>query len=214
MSIGFVFVVAIAIGSVVFFVRHREKAERARFLKRAGFTLMALFALLFGLFIAGETFTDPGGWEALGLVASWAIPLAVLGAITWYRPDWAIRLFAILITAVIGTSIWFAVNPEGWRSFEDRNGPIRTIIVFALTATVALLGLKRTAMAGVMLLILGIVPIAVSSLGSNLGFTSLVVATSPAVVTGILYLLSVTMTGRSVPPRSGETGSEERPKAA
>lgn len=214
MSIGFVFVVAIAIGSVVFFVRHREKVERARFLKRAGFTLMALFALLFGLFIAGETFTDPGGWEALGLVASWAIPLAVLGAITWYRPDWAIRLFAILITAVIGTSIWFAVNPEGWRSFEDRNGPIRTIIVFALTATVALLGLKRTAMAGVMLLILGIVPIAVSSLGSNLGFTSLVVATSPAVVTGILYLLSVTMTGRSVPPRSGETGSEERPKAA
>jgi hypothetical protein len=115
---------------------------------------------------------------------------------------------------VIGMSIWFAVSPEGWRSFEDRNGPIRTIAVFALAAAVAVLGLKRTAVAGVMLLVLSIVPIAVSSLGSNLGFTSLVVASSPAFVTGILYLLSAFVAGRSAPPRRAEAGPEGQPKAA
>lgn len=214
MSLGFPFVVAIAIVGVIFFLRHREKAMRALFLKRAGFALMALFTLFFGLFIVGETFTDPGGWEALGLVALWAVPLVALGAMTWYRPEWAIRLFAVLIAAVIGMSIWFAVDPVAWNSFEDRNGPIRTIIVFALSAAVALLGLKRTAVAGVMLLVLGIVPIVVSRLGSDLGFTALVVASSPAVVTGVLYLLSVAMTDRSAPPGSVELGPDERPKAA
>ncbi len=214
MSIGFPFVVVIAVLAVVFFVRHREGMKRARFLKRAGFSLMALFTLFFGAFVVGETFTDPGGWQALGLVAAWAVPLAALAAITWYRAELATRLFAVLIAAVIGMSIWFAVNPEGWRSFEDRNGPIRTIIVFALSAVVALLGLKRTAVAGVMLLVLGIVPIAVSSLGSDLGFTSLVVASSPTVVAGVLYLASAAITGRSGPARSAETGPAEQPKAA
>jgi hypothetical protein len=31
-------------------------------------------------------------------------------------------------------SIWFAVNPQAWRSFEDRHGPIRAVITFVLAA--------------------------------------------------------------------------------
>ena len=87
-------------------------------------------------------------------------------------------------------SIWFAVNPQGWRSFENLHGPIRAVITFVLVAPIALLGLKRTAAARVLLLVVGIVPLAVSSLGSLLGFASLSVVSSAPVITGIFYLVS------------------------
>jgi len=42
----------------------------ARLLRWSGFGLMALSAVLFGAFIVGETFGDPGGWTAVGLVGT------------------------------------------------------------------------------------------------------------------------------------------------
>lgn len=107
----------------------------------------------FGPFVVGETVTDPGGWEALGLVAAWAIPFVALTALAWFRPTWATWLFAVLIAGVIGVSAWFALDPDGWRAFEDRNGPVRDVATFVLAAGIALLGLKRTAVAGWMLLV-------------------------------------------------------------
>jgi hypothetical protein len=87
-----------------------------------------------------------------------------------------------LSAAVIGVSVWFALNPQAWRAFEDRHGPIRAIVAFVLVAAIAVLGLKRTAVAGVLLLVVGVVPLAVSSLGSLLGFASLsVVSAAPAI---------------------------------
>lgn len=206
MDIGLPVSVVIVILAIVFFVRQRDPGKRARILKRAGFGVSAFFSAFFGLFVVGDTFADPGGWEALGWVAVWAVPLAAMAAIAWFRPNWAIPVFAGLIVALIGVSIWFAVNPEGWRTFEDKHGPLRDIITFVVAAAVALFGLKRTAVAGVMLLVLGIVPLAVTSLGSLSGFGSLAIVTSAPVITGILYLLSVRMTGRSVPLRGAEAG--------
>ncbi len=214
MSVGFPVVVLIVVIAIVFFRRHPEPERRARTLKRAGFTIMALFTAFFGAFVIGDTFNDPGGWQAAGLVALWVAPLVALAAFTWYRPDWAISLFIVLIAVAIGMSIWFAADPHGWRAFENRNGPIRTIVVFAMSAVIALLGLKRTRVAGVMLLVLAIVPIFVSSLGSHLGFTSLAVASSPAFIAGILFLLSSAMTPGEAPPGSAEPGPLEHPKAA
>jgi hypothetical protein len=213
-NIGFGFVVVILVAGLVFFARHREPTQRARFLRRAGFSLMALFAVFFGLFLVGDTFTDPGGWKALGLVSLWAVPLAAVGAVAWYKPDLAIRLFAVLIAAVIGVSIWFALDPQGWRAFEDRNGPIRGIVVFALSAAIALLGLKRTAVAGAMLLILGVAPTVISGMGNHLGFVSMAVVGLPAFIAGVLYLLSAAMTRRSAPPGNTDAGIGERPLAA
>lgn len=211
----FVIVVAIAIAiAIVALVRQPDPVKRAPLLRRAGFTWMALFTFLFGTFVAGETFSDPGGWKAAGLVAAWAVPLAGLAALAWYRPGWATYVFAVLTAALIGVSIWFAVNPAGWRSFENQNGPIRAVVAFILVAAIALLGLKRTAAAGVLLLVAGIVPVAVSSLGSLLGFASLSVVSSAPVITGILYLVSARIAGRQAPPAQTDTGPAERPKAA
>jgi len=176
---------------------------------------MALSTFFFGAFIIGDTFTDPGGWKAAGLVAVWAVPLAGLTALSWFRPGWAIYVFAVLTAAVIGVSIWFALDPQAWRSLEDQHGPIRAVITFILAAAMALLGLKRTAVAGILLLAVGLIPVAVSSLGSFLGFASLSIVSAAPVVTGILYLVSAQLAGRrSAPPASTSTGSSEQPKAA
>ncbi|HZD70462.1 MAG TPA: hypothetical protein VFA45_16660 [Actinomycetes bacterium] len=213
MTVGFPIIVVIAILAVVLLGRQRDPVKRARILKRAGFGVMAFITAFFGLFVVGETFTDPGGWQALGWVATWAVPLAALAAVAWYRPEWAARLFAVLTAAVIGVSVWFAVNPEGWRAFEDRHGPIRAIISFVLAAAVALLGLKRTAVAGVLLLVLGVVPVVVSSLGSQLGFASLAVVSSAPFIGGVLYLCSAAVAGGSAPSGGTHARPEGRPKA-
>jgi hypothetical protein len=211
----FVVVVAIAIVlMIVAVVRQPDPVKRAVLLRRAGFGLMALSTLFFGSFIIGDTFADPGGWQAAGLVAAWAVPLAGLTALSWFRPGWAIYVFAVLTAAVIGVSIWFALNPQGWRSFEDGHGPIRAVITFVLVAAIAVLGLKRTAAAGILLLAVGLVPAAVSGLGSFLGFASLSIVGAAPVLTGVLYLISAHMAGRPAAPARVSTGPAERPKAA
>ena len=210
-----VLVVAIAIALlIVAVVRQPDPVKRAVVLRRAGFGLMALSALFFGAFLIGDTFADPGGWKAAGLVAAWAVPLAGLAALSWLRPGWALYVLAVLTAAVIGASIWFALNPEGWRSFEDQHGPVRAVIIFVLVAVIALFGLKRTAAAGVLLVAAGIIPVAVSSLGSFLGFASLSIVSAAPVITGVLYLVSAHLAGRPAPPADLGTGPVERPKAA
>jgi hypothetical protein len=210
MMLGFPLLIVLVGAGVVFFIRHGERAQRARFLRRAGFGLMACISFIIAAFVIGETFTDPGGWEALGLVCLWFVPLLGLGALAWFRPAWATWVFSGLIAVAIGASVWFAVDPEGWRRFEDRNGPIRSIGVFALSAAVTFLAVKRTRVAALMLLVLSAVPIAVSSLstmGSGLGSVSLMVVSSPAFVAGGLLLWSSLLRpDRPAPPHTGETG--------
>jgi hypothetical protein len=180
----------------------------ARLLKWAGFALMALSTLIAGIFIIGETFADPGGWKAAGLVAGWAVPLAALAAVAWYRPGWAVPVCVALTGVLIGTSIWFAVSPRG-------KGPTEAIFIFALAAAVAVLGLQRTGVAGVLLLVVGVVPFLVSSLGRGHVLSSLAVVGFVPIVTGILYLLSARIKGGQ-PASSARTntGSGELPKAA
>lgn len=111
-----ILVLAAVIGFVIVaVVRQPDPLRRAAVLTRAGLAVMALSTFFFAAFIIGETFADPGGWAAAGLVAVWAGPLAGPAALSWFRPGWATYVFAALTSAVIGMSIWFAVNPHGWR---------------------------------------------------------------------------------------------------
>ena len=175
---------------------------------------MALSTFFFGAFVIGDTFADPGGWKAAGLVAAWAVPLAGLAALSWFRPGWAVYVLTVVAAAVIGVSIWFALNPHAWRSFENRHGPIRAVLTFVLVAAIAVLGLKRTSVAGVLLLAVGVIPLAVSSLGSFLGFASLSVVSAAPVIAGILYLVSAHMAKQPAPPAHTVIDSAEQPKAA
>jgi len=170
----------------------RAATDRALFLRRAGLALMAVFTLVGAAWVAAEAFADPGGWQAAGLVAAWLLPLLLLLAASWYRAGLALVVLSVLTAAAVGVGIWFAVDPEPWRAFEDDNGPIRAIITLVLAAPVALLGWTRPRPAGVLLIVLGVVPAALAAAGTVSGLGSLTVVGIPPALTGMLYLLADT----------------------
>ncbi|MHB1430839.1 MAG: hypothetical protein ACYCVZ_01805 [Streptosporangiaceae bacterium] len=194
--------------------RQPGPARRAVVLRQAGFYVTAGLAFFFGAMLAGETFTDPGGWTAAGLVAAWAVPLAGLAALSWFRPGWAVYVLAALSATVIGVSVWIAVSPQAWRAFEDRHGPVQAVITFVVVAAIAVLGLKRTFAAGILMVAVGVIPVVVSSLGGLAGAAPLAVASTAPVITGVLYLVSAHLAKRPPPPARASTAQPERPKAA
>jgi hypothetical protein len=108
--------------------------------------------------------------------------------------------------AVVLASLWIAVDPDTWRVIEDQYGPVRAVAVFVLSAAVGVLGLNRTVIAGWLLVALGVLPIAASSLASFTGTVSLSAVSVIRLMTGILYLVSVRLGRRSAsvsPPDSG-----------
>jgi hypothetical protein len=189
--------VVIALVISFMFLRHSDRWLHARAIKRLGFGVIAVFSVLAGLFIAGEAFEEPGGTGAISLVLSWLIPLVGLAGLAWYRPSLATPIVIVLSGAVVLASLWFAVDSDAWRVVEDQYGPVRAVAVFGLSAAVGVLGLKRTAIAGWLLIALGLFPVAASSLGSFGGAVSLSAVSVIPLITGMLYLISARLDRRS-----------------
>ncbi len=211
-SVGALVFVVLLVLVVVHFARHREVALRVRFLRRVGFGVTALFTGFFGLFLAGDALSDPGGWEGVGLVGLVVVPLALLCYLAWFRSKAARWVFTALVAAVVAMSVAFAIDPSGWRAFENGHGPVRAVVIFVLAAALAVWGLRRTAGAAVMLLVVGILPILTSGAGHG-GLSSLAAASVAPVITGLLYLASAQLERRHKPP-AATAPSERYPKAA
>jgi hypothetical protein len=194
-------VIALVISFV--FLRQRDHRLQARAIKRLGFGVSAVFSVLAGLFIAGEAFEEPGGIGAVSLVFAWLIPLVGLAGLAWFRPRLATPIMIGLSGAVVLASLWFAVDPDAWRVIEDQYGPVRAVAVFVLSAAAGVLGLKRTVIAGWLMVSLGVLPIAASSLGGFAGAVSLSAVSIIPLITGTLYLVSARLGRRSaqVSPR-------------
>jgi hypothetical protein len=183
-------VIVVAVVVAIVFLRQPDRMMRARALRRLGAVVMAVFTVLAGLFIAGQTLVGPGRVPGAILILAWVVPLLALIALAWFLPRWATPVLIVLTVAVIAASVWFAVDPGAWRAFENQNGPIRALATFVLADGLAALGLRRTAVAGWMLLAVGVIPLVVSILGSRAGFASLAAVSIVPVVTGVLYLAS------------------------
>jgi hypothetical protein len=168
MLFGVLPLLIVLIIGVVYFQKHPDSASRARFLRRTAFDLMAFVTAVFGVFVIGETIDDPGGLAAAGWVASWLLPLAGLIVRAWYVPRFALPLFVAFTAAVVGMTLWAVVRSDSWRRFEDAHGPVVT---------------------------LGLVPLALSSLARQLSPGSLVVAVTPGLIAGVLYLVAAELDG-------------------
>lgn len=186
-------VVAVGVAVAVLFLRQPDRALRARGLARVAAAAMAVFVIVFGVFLAGETFMDSGAVPAPWLILTWLAPLVLLAALAWLRPGWATPVLAVLTAALVLAAIWFAIDPGAWRAIENAVGPIRALASFVLGAALAVLGLRRAAPAGWMLLAVGIAPVAVSSLGSLAGSSSLAIVSFMPVICGLLFLASARM---------------------
>ena len=164
-------------------------AAATRILRRTGFGVSVIWSALFALFLGGETMLDPGGWLGVALVLSWAAPLAFLMLFARRRTDRATQLFAGLAGTVVALDVWCVADPAGWRSFENGHGPLRAIAVFVVGSALAVHGLRRTASAGFLLLLIGAISIALSHTRGG-GFSSLMAAAIPPTITGLLYVAS------------------------
>jgi hypothetical protein len=170
-------------------------------LRWSAFSLMAAFGLLGSLFVAGEISVDPGGWEAVALVALWVLPMLFLCALAVRRTDTAHRVLVAAVTVLVALWVWFALAPGWWRSLMDERGPVLAIASFAVGVAVAFLGLRRPGTAGGLLVVMATVPVVASAVASAvldadrpdpagvLGGSS-TAAAIPTLVVGVLFLLS------------------------
>lgn len=171
----------------------------ARALRYAAFTLMALFGLVGGLFVAGYAFEDLGGWTAAGLTALWVVPLVGLSVFAVRRPQPAARVFVWVTAAIAALTLAdsaFGVVPR------DAWGPVAAIAVFALGVSLAFLGLRRAGLAGLLMIATGlaqllatVVAVAVHEAGEGPGMGALLgtssgVVVMPLLLVGALFLLS------------------------
>ena len=127
-------------------------------------TIMGLFAALASMFILGEVFTDPGGGTAVVLSAIWVLPVVVVSGVVLLRPEAGGWLLMGLTGAAIGVVLWAALDPDLWRTIQEDTGPVLAIALFALSIPIAVAGWRRPLFAGILLVILGVVPLVSLSL--------------------------------------------------
>ena len=153
-----------------------------RVLTITAMVLAGLFGLLAVLFTAGETLADPGGWQAVGLIALWLAPLVVLVVLALARPTLAQPVLVALTAVWVAVALWSIVAPHAWRSYESTNGPVRAVACLALILPITALGWHRPPPAGAMLLVIGVA----AALAA--GSAPLHVMALPAVAIGSLLL--------------------------
>ena len=197
-------VVAVA-GAVALLRRHRAPVTLAAFLRGTALAFTAACTAVIGLFLAGETIADPGGWQAVGLIALWLVPLAVLAGLAWYQPGWGAAALAVLLAGAIAAAGWYAADPSGWIGYENQHGPVRAVISFILLLPAGLAGWRRPLTGAALLLILGLAPVIITAAAAHLS-ASFTAISSPAAIGGLLFLLAAVADRRHRPPAPGGRG--------
>ncbi|WP_346960562.1 hypothetical protein [uncultured Arthrobacter sp.] len=191
LAVAAVVVVAVVLGVV--FNRQKDPRRRATVLTRTGVVLMAVFTVFGGAFIGGYALEEPGGSAGLMMILTWAAPMLVLAVLAWFWPAGTAPLLVALTAAFVALCVWFAVDPATARSFQEVNGPVLAVGVVALAFPAAVLGLKRPAPAGWLLLALGALPLLITVLGRSGPIASLAAASVIPLITGIVYLVAARM---------------------
>lgn len=113
---------------------------------------VAALGLFGALFVAGETISDPGGWQGVALVAAWAVPMLVLVVLALRLPAAAAR---VLPWALLVAGVLMLLDAAG--AYPRDAGPVGTITMFAVVVPCGLLGLQRAFLAGTLVLAAGAV---------------------------------------------------------
>ena len=203
LALGAIVVVAV----VMVMTREQQPQQRATALQRAGAAVMAVFTVLGGAFIAGNALQDPGGNTGLLITATWVVPMLILAVAAWFWPAPTAPLLLALTASFIAACVWLAFDPAALRAFISENGPVIAVSVVALSFPAAVLGLKRTALAGWMLVALGALPLLITFIGRSGPVASLAAASVVPLIAGIAYLVSVRMASGSTTPGHGRAAA-------
>ena len=149
---------------------------------------MAVFTVLAGIVIVGYALQDPGGTAAMLMTLAWVVPMLILAVSAWFWPAATAPLLLALASAFIAACVWLAFDPAALRSFVSDNGPVIAVSVVALAFPAAVLGLKRTALAGWLLVALGVLPLMITLIARSGPVGSLTAASVVPLIAGISYL--------------------------
>ena len=196
LAVGAIAVVAV----VMFMTREKDPQQRAAALQRTGAAVMAVFTVLASIFIAGYALQDPGGNAGLLMTLVWVVPMLVLAVAAWFWPAPTAPLLLALASAFIAACVWLAFDPAALREFISENGPVIAVSVVALAFPAAVLGLQRAALAGWLLVGLGVLPLLITVIGRSGGVSSLAAASVVPLIAGISYLVSARMASGSTSP--------------
>lgn len=171
----------------------------ATILRWTAFTIMMLFAVVGGLFVAGYAFEDLETWTAIASTAAWLVPTVVLSLLALLRPD-------IGAPVLLGVAVAAGVATVLDASFSvidiDAVGPVMAIAVFATAVALGVLGLHREALSGLVLVFLAVAQFVAAVIGhggvgepgtpglGDLLTTSSGVVVVPMALVGVLYLVA------------------------
>ena len=189
LALGAIVVVAV----VIAMTRQKDPQRRAAVLTRTGAAIMAVFTVLAGIVIIGYAMQDPGGNAGPLITLVWLVPMLILAAAAWFWPAPTAPLLLALASAFIAACLWLAFDPAALRSFVGDNGPIIAVSVVALAFPAAVLGLKLTALAGWLLVALGVLPLLITLIARSGPVAALIAASLVPLITGISYLVSARM---------------------
>lgn len=183
-------------------LRHRDPGRRALGWRRAGLGWTLAFAVLAGLFVIGETGTDPGGWEAVAIDVSWLVPTVALGALAWWRPGITAPVLVTLTAVALLTDAATTLSRDHGRG---DGAPVAVVSLFATAVAVGVLGRHRPAPAAWLLLAIAAVPMVVLAIGTDVPPHALLggstaAGTVPFAVAGVLYALAAWWERRAAPP--------------
>jgi hypothetical protein len=199
-------VFAVVMGVVM--AREKDPQRRASALTRTGAAVMAAFTLLGGIFIGGYAMQEPGGTTGMLMTLAWVLPMLILAVAAWFWPAATAPLLLALSSAFIAACVWLAFDRAALSAFLSDNGPVIAVSVLALAFPAAVLGLKRTALAGWLLVALGVLPLLITIIGRSGAVGSLIAASVVPLVCGIAYLVSARMAA------AGSTSGTIHPAAA
>jgi hypothetical protein len=105
---------------------------------------------------------DPGGWTAVWVSALWVVPLVALSVFALLRPESAGTVF-VGVTGVVALftltdSLVGLIPRDDW-------GPVAAIVVFALGVALGFLGLRRSLLAGTLMVGLAVTQLLASLAG-------------------------------------------------
>ncbi len=154
-----------------------------------------LFGGLFVVFVVAEIAADPGGAAGAGLALLVVAPLVGLTLFAWFGPSASPQVIRWLVAVPVALAVWFAVDPGGWRGFENAHGPVLAITIAILVPALALLGWRQPLLAGQLLVALGLVPVLARFLVSHAGSPSLLAVCIPALIDGLIFLFAASSPG-------------------
>lgn len=198
----------------------------ARFTRRLAFSLAVVLALLGSLFVAGYAVEDPGGWQSVGIVASYLLPMLALAAAARLWPSVAGWVMAGALALLAGSWTWYVVDTEAWTELMDDVGPILGVAMLVVLLPLGVLGLRRPLAAGLMLAGAAVLSYTafVASVSDEPWYgvadsltTSRTVLCAPMLLIGLLFLLAAlfgrrdrTSPAGSGPPPAPPTASVEQ----